>query len=153
MTSSNPLTKKKTLPLFPTSIVGSMPRPDFVQDLFLLENRDGRNELDKRDNLDVAVRYIIALQEASGIDIISDGELQFDAATDSNVAKVSVIGVGMKSQSGVAQKMFQTLADNKINILAISTSEIKISVLIEEIHTELAIKSLHKAYNLREKNK
>ena len=63
---------------------------------------------------------------------------------------ISVIGMGMKSQSGVAQKMFQTLADNKINILAISTSEIKISVLIEEIYTELAIKSLHKAYNLRE---
>ena len=74
MTSSNLLTEKKTLPLFPTSIVGSMPRPDFVQDLFLLENREDRNELDKRDNLDAAVRYIIALQEASGIDIISDGE-------------------------------------------------------------------------------
>ena len=73
--------------------------------------------------------------------------------TNSKVAKVSVIGMGMKSQSGVAQKMFQTLADKKINILAISTSEIKISVLIEEIYTELAIKSLHKAYNLREKNK
>ena len=68
--------------------------------------------------------------------------------TDSNVSKVSVIGMGMKSQSGVAQKMFQTLADSKINILAISTSEIKISVLIEEKYTDLAIKSLHKAYKL-----
>ena len=72
--------------------------------------------------------------------------------TDSNVAKVSVIGVGMKSQSGVAQKMFQTLADHKINILAISTSEIKISVLIDQIYTEKAIKSLHKAYKLSEKS-
>jgi len=81
-------------------------------------------------------------------------EIKFKSLTsDSNVAKISVIGMGMKSQSGVAQKMFQTLADNKINILAISTSEIKISVLIEEIYTELAIQSLHKAYNLREKNK
>ena len=72
--------------------------------------------------------------------------------TDSNVAKVSVIGVGMKSQSGVAQKMFQTLADHKINILAISTSEIKISVLIDQKYTEKAIKSLHKAYKLRKTN-
>ena len=71
---------------------------------------------------------------------------------ESKVAKVSVIGMGMKSQSGVAQKMFQTLADKKINILAISTSEIKISVLIDQIYTEEAVKSLHKAYNLRKIN-
>ncbi len=70
--------------------------------------------------------------------------------SDDNVAKISVIGLGMKSQSGVAQKMFQTLADNKINILAISTSEIKISVLIDIKFTELAIKSLHKTYKLAE---
>ena len=70
--------------------------------------------------------------------------------SDDDVAKISVIGLGMKSQSGVAQKMFQTLADNKINILAISTSEIKISVLIDIKFTELAIKSLHKTYKLAE---
>ena len=69
-------------------------------------------------------------------------------STASNLAKVSVVGMGMKSQSGVAQKMFQTLADEQINILAISTSEIKISVLIDKKHVDLAIKSLHKAYNL-----
>ncbi len=69
-------------------------------------------------------------------------------STASNLAKVSVVGMGMKSQSGVAKKMFQTLADEQINILAISTSEIKISVLIDKKHVDLAIKSLHKAYNL-----
>ena len=68
--------------------------------------------------------------------------------TNSNVAKISVIGVGMKSQSGVAKKMFETLAENKINILAISTSEIKISVLINKKHTFDAVKSLHKTYKL-----
>ena len=52
------------------------------------------------------------------------------------------------SQSGVAEKMFKILAENSINILAISTSEIKISVLIEKKHTELAVKSLHEGYNL-----
>ena len=54
----------------------------------------------------------------------------------------------MMSQAGVAEKMFKTLAKNEINILAISTSEIKISVLIEEKHTNIAVKSLHAAYNL-----
>ena len=67
---------------------------------------------------------------------------------DKNVAKISVIGMGMMSQSGVAEKMFKTLAKNEINILAISTSEIKISVLIHEKHTKVAVKSLHEVYNL-----
>ena len=69
-------------------------------------------------------------------------------STNANVSKISVIGVGMKSQSGVAQKMFQTLANKHINILAISTSEIKISVLIDKEYTHRAVKSLHIAYNL-----
>ena len=69
-------------------------------------------------------------------------------STDSDIAKISVIGMGMMSQSGVAEKMFKTLASNMINILAISTSEIKISVLIQKKYTELAIKSLHKVYKL-----
>ncbi len=68
--------------------------------------------------------------------------------TNKNVSKISVIGMGMMSQSGVAQKMFKTLADKSINILAISTSEIKISVLIDVKYTNIAVKSLHKAYKL-----
>ena len=67
---------------------------------------------------------------------------------DKKVAKVSVIGMGMMAQAGVAEKMFKTLAENSINILAISTSEIKISVLIDEKHTNIAVKSLHEVYNL-----
>ena len=68
--------------------------------------------------------------------------------TDTNISKISVIGMGMMSQSGVAKKMFTTLAENSINILAISTSEIKISVLIDKKFTKIAVKSLHQAYNL-----
>ena len=68
--------------------------------------------------------------------------------TDTNISKISVIGMGMMSQSGVAKKMFSTLAENSINILAISTSEIKISVLIDKKFTKIAVKSLHEAYNL-----
>ena len=69
-------------------------------------------------------------------------------STNDDVSKISVIGVGMKSQTGVAKKMFQTLASMQINILAISTSEIKISVLIDKKYTKKAVKSLHAAYIL-----
>jgi len=68
--------------------------------------------------------------------------------SDNAVAKVSVIGVGMRSHVGIAQEMFKTLADKGINILVISTSEIKISVLISEEYTELALRALHTAYGL-----
>jgi len=67
---------------------------------------------------------------------------------DSNVVKVSVIGVGMRSHAGVAQRMFKALADRCINIQVISTSEIKISVLIAEEYTELALRALHTTYGL-----
>ncbi len=67
---------------------------------------------------------------------------------DTNVAKISVVGVGMKSHAGVAATMFKALADRGVNIVAISTSEIKVSVLIEEDYTELAVRVLHTAYGL-----
>ncbi len=77
--------------------------------------------------------------------------LEYNALkTDENVSKISVIGMGMMSQSGVAQKMFKTLGDNSINILAISTSEIKISVLIDKKYTNAAVKALHKAYKTKD---
>jgi aspartate kinase len=67
---------------------------------------------------------------------------------DPNVVKISVIGIGMRSHAGVAKQMFQTLADKGINIQVISTSEIKVSVLIAAEYTELALRSLHTAYGL-----
>jgi aspartate kinase len=67
---------------------------------------------------------------------------------DENIAKVSIIGVGMRSHAGVAQKMFRTLANENINILMISTSEIKVSCVIEEKYTELAVRVLHEAFGL-----
>ncbi|EPY00388.1 aspartate kinase [Magnetospirillum fulvum] len=76
-------------------------------------------------------------------------DLGFEALSDDPaVVKVSVIGVGMRSHAGIAQKMFQTLAEEGINIQVISTSEIKISVLIAEKYTELALRALHTAYGL-----
>lgn len=71
-----------------------------------------------------------------------------DISHDTRVAKVSVVGVGMRSHAGVAATMFQTLGARGINIQAITTSEIKVSVLIEEDYTELAVRVLHTAYGL-----
>ena len=68
--------------------------------------------------------------------------------TDPKVAKISVVGVGMRSHAGIAATMFRALADRGINVQAISTSEIKISVLIDEDETELAVRVLHSAYGL-----
>jgi len=67
---------------------------------------------------------------------------------DPDVVKISVVGVGMRSHAGVAMRMFQALADKGINIQVISTSEIKISVLVSDAYTELALRSLHTAYGL-----
>ncbi len=67
---------------------------------------------------------------------------------DDEVAKISVVGIGMRSHSGVAQKMFSALASEGINIKVITTSEIKVSVLIERKYMELAVQALHKAFDL-----
>ncbi|MGB8714676.1 MAG: aspartate kinase, partial [Onishia taeanensis] len=67
---------------------------------------------------------------------------------DDNIAKVSLVGVGMRSHAGVAAKMFRVLADENINIRMVSTSEIKISVVIDEKHMELGVRALHKAFGL-----
>jgi aspartate kinase len=72
----------------------------------------------------------------------------FDIRSSADVVKISVIGIGMRSHAGVAAQMFQALADKRINILAISTSEIKISVLIDAAYAELAVRTLHAAYGL-----
>ena len=81
--------------------------------------------------------------------LLGEASLAFDKLVpDSNVAKVSVVGIGMRSHAGVAQRMFATLAARGINIEVISTSEIKISVLIDGEYAELAARALHTAYGL-----
>lgn len=71
-----------------------------------------------------------------------------EVVADNTVVKVSVVGVGMRSHAGVAAKMFKTLAQENINIQMITTSEIKISVIIEEKYLELVVRSLHTAFGL-----
>jgi aspartate kinase len=87
-------------------------------------------------------RSIEALTQAQGI--IGFGDL----IHDTRVAKISVVGVGMRSHAGVANTMFRALADKAINIQVISTSEIKVSVLVAAEYTELAVRALHTAYGL-----
>jgi aspartate kinase len=77
-----------------------------------------------------------------------DGLGYQELRADSDVVKISVIGVGMRSHAGIAKQMFQALADKSINIQVISTSEIKVSVLVAEEYTELALRALHTAYGL-----
>ncbi|MES2096054.1 MAG: aspartate kinase [Pseudomonadota bacterium] len=92
-----------------------------------------------------------AVDLAKSIQALNDakGSIGFqELVHDTRVAKISVVGVGMKSHAGVASKMFTTLGERGINIQAISTSEIKVSVLIHEDETELAVRVLHTAYGL-----
>jgi len=92
-----------------------------------------------KPDLDRAVQVLGAVRDELGYASL---------ISDPNVVKVSVIGLGMRSHAGVAQKMFATLAERGINVQVISTSEIKVSVLIGEEYTELALRSLHTAYGL-----
>ena len=80
-------------------------------------------------------------------EFLKDGDLEDDVYNE-DICKVSVVGVGMKSHAGVAAKAFSTMADNNININMISTSEIKVSMVIDEKYAELAVRSLHDAYEL-----
>ena len=88
---------------------------------------------------------------ARAVEIVTAAQAQigFEHVTvDEEVSKVSVIGVGMRSHAGVAKTMFGALAEKGVNIQVISTSEIKISVLIDAAYTELAVRALHAAYGL-----
>ncbi|MFA3917516.1 aspartate kinase [Ruegeria hyattellae] len=91
----------------------------------------------------------VARSEKALLEIKGAGELNYaELVADEDVAKVSVVGIGMRSQSGVAAKMFKVLSDEGINIRVITTSEIKISVLIDRKYMELAVQALHDAFDL-----
>jgi aspartate kinase len=92
-----------------------------------------------KDDLARTMEVLEAAQQALGFERV---------VGDPDVVKISVVGVGMRSHAGVAMRMFQALADKGINIQVISTSEIKISVLVSDAYTELALRSLHTAYGL-----
>ena len=92
-----------------------------------------------KDDLDLALEVLEGQRKKLGFERVQG---------DPEVVKISVVGVGMRSHAGVAMRMFQALAEKGINIQVISTSEIKISVLVSDAYTELALRSLHTAYGL-----
>ncbi|MFY0309675.1 aspartate kinase [Leisingera sp. D0M16] len=112
-----------------------------VQDV----SEDGRTDMTfscPTDQVARAEQALLAIKEK--------GELNYaELLADRDVAKVSVVGIGMRSQSGVAAKMFKVLSDEGINIKVITTSEIKISVLIDRKYMELAVQALHDAFELQ----
>ena len=103
---------------------------------------DGTTDMTFTTSKSDLARAIQVLEAARSV--IQYGEM----LTDPDVAKISVVGVGMRSHTGVANTMFRTLSDRSINIQVISTSEIKVSVLIAVEYTELAVRALHSAYRL-----
>ena len=82
------------------------------------------------------------------LDEVADSLGAAEVILDKNICKVSVVGVGMRSHAGIASRMFKALADEGINIQLITTSEIKISIVIEEKYLELAVRALHSAFDL-----
>ena len=86
---------------------------------------------------------------ATNIIKANKNSLQYDdVLVDSNIAKVSLVGVGMRTHAGIASEAFKALAENDVNIQMISTSEIKITIVINEVNTDKAVKCLHETFNL-----
>ena len=107
-------------------------------------SEEGRTDMTFSCPIDQVARAEKAMDEAK-----ESGEINFrEMVADTNVAKISIVGIGMRSHAGVAAKMFSTLRDEGINIKVITTSEIKVSVLVDRKYMELAVQSLHDAFEL-----
>ncbi|MGC9142144.1 MAG: aspartate kinase [Caldimicrobium sp.] len=124
-------------------IFGPIGEAGIVVDMIIQTGRpDGKADLTftvPRTDYKQAMEIVNRVCEELGVERIEG---------DDKIAKVSIIGAGMRTHSGVATKMFETLAKHGINIMMISTSEIKISCVIDEKYTELAVRALHEAFNL-----
>lgn len=138
------------------SLMGVTDRPGIASEIF---NKLAETEVnidviiqnkahDGTTNIDFTVPVGDLHDAKSVVDsFVKSGEIQADSYNE-DICKVSVVGVGMKSHTGVAAKAFSTMADNNININMISTSEIKVSMVIDEKYAELAVRGLHDAYEL-----
>jgi len=138
------------------SLMGVKDRTGIASDIFnKLANSEVNVDMiiqnkahDGATNIDFTVP-VSDIQDAKIVvdSFVNNGEIQADSYNE-EICKVSVVGVGMRSHTGVAAKAFSTMADNNININMISTSEIKISMVIDEKYAELAVRGLHDAYEL-----
>ncbi|MCD6190954.1 MAG: aspartate kinase [Sulfurimonas sp.] len=138
------------------SLMGVKDRPGIASDIFnklasaevnvdmIIQNKAH----DGTTNIDFTVPVGDLQDSKSVVDgFVKKGDINADSYNE-DICKVSVVGVGMKSHTGVAAKAFSTMADNNININMISTSEIKVSMVIDEKYAELAVRGLHDAYEL-----
>ncbi len=136
------------------SMIGVKDKPGIIAELFTILG-------DKNINVDMIVQTVGHDGKANVDFTVLNGELastkealkkyheEFDNIEyDEDIAKVSVVGIGMKSHTGVASNGFTALSDENINILMVSTSEIKISIIVDEKYAELAVRSLHSVYEL-----
>lgn len=138
------------------SLSGVVDRPGIASDIFkALANADVNVDMiiqttghDGKTELDFTVSKEELLDAHETLKPFINGEEIAEITTDDSIAKVSIVGVGMKSHSGVASKAFETMAKENINIMMISTSEIKVSMIIAQKYSELAVQSLHDAYEL-----
>ena len=138
------------------SLMGVKDRPGIASDIFnaladaevnvdmIIQNK----AVDETTNIDFTVP-VSDLHDAKAVvdTFVQNGEVKDDSYNE-DICKVSIVGVGMKSHAGVAAKAFSTMAKENININMISTSEIKVSMVIDEKYAELAVRSLHNAYEL-----
>jgi len=138
------------------SLCGVKDRPGIASDIFnSLADADVNVDMiiqtkavDESTNIDFTVPVGELLDAKKVVDVfVKKGEIESDSYNE-DICKVSVVGVGMKSHAGVAAKAFSVMANENINIIMISTSEIKISMVIDEKYAELAVRSLHDAYEL-----
>lgn len=138
------------------TIVGVKNKPGTASDVFSLLAKSNINvdmiiQNETEDGRKTDLTFTVTENDLDkSQEVLKNAEnIEFDnIITDDNVVKISVVGVGMRSHAGVAATMFKTLANKGINIQVISTSEIKISVLIDAEYTELAVRALHTAYGL-----
>jgi len=139
------------------SIIGVVDKPGVAADIFepIAQNNINVDMVIQNTSMDgknANITFTIKQEDLNKtVNIIEKNKQKFNynkITHDDKLAKISIIGAGMISESGVTHKMFRSLADEKINILAISTSEIKISVLIKEELTQKSVKTLHKAFGL-----
>ena len=138
------------------SLVGVADRPGIASDIFkALAQADVNIDMiiqtvghDGRTNMDFTVSKDEMVDAQNVLQQFKDNNEITECTTDDSIAKVSIVGVGMKSHSGVASKAFETMANENINIMMISTSEIKVSMVIAQKYSELAVQSLHEAYEL-----
>jgi len=141
------------------SLIGVSDRPGIASEIFtaladadinidMIVQTIGHNQNDSKTNMAFTVSAAELKSAASVVDSFKSNDEVDVIEVDEDISKVSIVGVGMRSHTGVASKAFGALAKENINIMMISTSEIKVSIIISQKYSELAVRTLHDAYNL-----